>query len=127
MRKAILISILTWCFFTHLKAQIIPGPSDTVTAAPTVSAPANKNYCTGETITLTVAVPTGITVYTWYKLSPTGSLEQSIITKGMYTETAGATGWYYYQVMTANTQGCTSPLSDVFKVYVSPLSKPKIQ
>jgi archaellin len=104
-------------------AQVTAGPSDVTTAPPATTAGADKILCSGSTITLTGPQDAGgvdYTKYHWYKIDPSGNKQEATTTGRTYTETSGAAGYYNYQVVTENATGCTSPISDVFKIFVLP-------
>jgi len=98
------------------------GPSDG-TSAPPPSGTANKIICSSQGISLTgpqdasnVDYPT----YQWYKLDASGVGHLTTSTSRTYTETPTAPGYYKYQLVTVNANGCTSPISDVYTIYVLP-------
>ncbi|MEO8887330.1 MAG: hypothetical protein ABI367_14800 [Mucilaginibacter sp.] len=104
-------------------AQVTSGPSDIVTAPPANASDVGKVLCYGQNISLngpTETPTTDYAVYHWYKIDPSGNKQLTAITGKTYTETTGAAGYYNYQVVTENANGCTSPISDVFKIYVLP-------
>lgn len=106
---------------TH--AQVTSGPSDVTTAPPTNASDVGKVLCYGQNISISGPYETGTTdyaVYHWYKIDPSGNRQLTSVTTRTYTETTGAAGYYNYQVVTENANGCTSPISDVFKIYVLP-------
>lgn len=103
-----------------LKAQ---APSDTVTAAPSTTAAVGKLLLPGQTITLNGpkdANNTDFPVYHWYKQDASGNMIPLKGTSRTYTETPGNRGYYNYQLITENSNGCTSPTSDIYKIYVFP-------
>ena len=105
------------------QAQVTSGPSDIVTPPPTAASDVGKVLCYGQGISISGPYETGTTdyaVYHWYKIDPSGNKQLTSITGRTYTETTGAAGYYNYQVVTENANGCTSPISDVFKIYVLP-------
>lgn len=120
MKKLLFLLILPVYAF----AQINPGPSDATTPPPAASTPLQgKIICSGQQITLNndTTSPAGY-IFTWYKIATDGSRKTSTITSSLYTETPTTPGYYNYQLVVTNpTLGCTSPISDVFKVYVAPV------
>src|ERR1700759_4646070 len=99
------------------------GPSDATTPAPTNATDVGKVLCAGQTISISGPQdPNGAdwTVYHWYKLDAGGNKQLTTTTGRTYTEVASGAGYYTYQVVTENASGCTSPISDPFKVYVLP-------
>lgn len=121
MKKLLLLFILPVYAF----AQVNTGPTDITTPAPTASnaQSVGKIICAGQQITLNndTINPTGWT-FTWYKIATDGTRKTSTIVTSLYTETPITPGYYNYQLVVNNpVQGCTSPISDVFKVYVAPV------
>ena len=106
------------------KAQTPTGPSDATTAPPATAGAVGKILCYGQGISITGPTETPTTdyaLYHWYKIDASGvAKEVTTITGKTYTETTGAAGYYSYKVVTENANGCISPISDVFKVYVLP-------
>ncbi len=100
------------------------GPSDATSAAPTNPGDAGKIECYGSPISLSGPQDAGgvdYTKYHWYKIDASGTAQLvTAMTGRTYTEASGAKGYYNYQVVTENANGCTSPISDVFKIYVLP-------
>lgn len=118
----LLLAVLI-CISTLTKAQVTAGPSDAVTAPPASAAAVGKILCAGQNISITGPTETANTdyaVYHWYKIDANGNKQLSSITGKTYTETTGAAGYYSYQVVTENANGCISPISDVFKIFVLP-------
>ncbi len=105
-------------------AQVTSGPSDATTAPPTAVTDVGKILCAGQNISIAGPQDVGgvdFTKYHWYKIDPSGNKQEvTAMTGRTYTETTGAPGYYNYQVVTENSNGCTSPISDVFKVFVLP-------
>jgi hypothetical protein len=126
-KRSILITlfILTLVSITNLLyAQAPAGPSDVTTPPPTNASDVGKVLCAGQTISISGPQDAGnvdFTAYQWYKLDASGNKQLTTITGRTYTETPTATpGYYSYQVVTQNANGCTSPISDVFKIFVLP-------
>ena len=108
---------------TAASAQVASGPSDATTAPPATAAAVAKVLCAGTDISM--SAPQDGTVdfakYHWYKIDVNGvKQEVTAITGRTYTETPTTAGYYNYVVVTENANGCTSPVSDVFKVFVLP-------
>jgi hypothetical protein len=107
-------------------AQVAPpaGPSDATTAPPTNASDVGKVLCAGSPISITGpqdASGVDFTKYHWYKLTDaSGTKVETNVTGKSYTETPTTPGYYEYMVVTENSNGCTSPISDVYKVYVLP-------
>lgn len=105
-------------------AQVASGPSDSTTPPPAAATDVAKVLCAGSTISLSAPQDAGnvdFTKYHWYKIDASGNKQEvTSITGRTYTETSTTAGYYNYQVVTENANGCTSPISDVFKVYVLP-------
>lgn len=100
MKKLIILFLL---FSSVVKAQSIT---------------ANKFICSGQQIS--ISGPDSAASYQWYKLDQNNTPQlTSVVTKN-YTETSTVSGFYSYQLLTINSASCTSPMSDVFKVYVLP-------
>src|SRR6187402_975073 len=107
------------------KAQTAPaaGPSDATSAPPATAASVGKVLCYGQNISITGPTETPTTdyaVYHWYKIDANGNKQLTNVTTKTYTETTTTAGYYNYQVVTENANGCSSPISDVFKIYVLP-------
>jgi hypothetical protein len=117
-----LIAILV--FAANMVFAQTAGPSDITSSAPTTLADAGKIECYGSPISLSGPQDVGgvdYTKYHWYKIDQTGTAQLvTAMTGRTYTETSGAPGYYNYQVVTENANGCTSPISDVFKIYILP-------
>jgi hypothetical protein len=100
------------------------GPSDATTAPPTAAADVAKVFCAGSTISMSGPQDVGgvdFAKYHWFKIDANGNKQEvTAMTGRTYTETAGAAGYYNYQLITENASGCTSPISDVFKMFVLP-------
>ena len=104
-------------------AQVPSGPSDATTAPPTQASDVGKVLCAGSTISISGPQDVGnvdFAAYQWYKLDGAGNKQLTNITTRTYTETATTAGYYNYEVITVNASGCTSPISDPFKVFVLP-------
>lgn len=105
-------------------AQVASGPSDATSAPPTTAVDVAKIICTGATISLTGPQDAGnvdFAKYHWYKIDQNGNKQEvTAMTGKTYTEQSAAAGYYNYQLITENANGCTSPISDVFKVFVLP-------
>ena len=107
----------------HVYAQASSGPSDATTAAPTNATDVGKVLCAGTGISITGPQDVGnvdFAVYHWYKLDASGNQQLTSITTRTYTETPTTAGYYNYVLVTENAYGCTSPVSDPFKIYVLP-------
>ncbi|MGF7078659.1 hypothetical protein [Mucilaginibacter sp. UYCu711] len=120
--SAILILLLSMVTFIA-SAQVTAGPSDATTAPPATASAVAKVVCYGSTISLSGPQDNGVDFakYHWYKVDPNGVRQEDTNQTGRtYTETSGAAGYYTYQVVTENANGCTSPLSDPLQIYVLP-------
>jgi len=98
------------------------GPSDG-TSAPPPTGTADKIICQSQNISLTGPQDVGgvdYPTYQWYKLDAGGVAHLTTTTTRTYTETPTAPGYYEYQLVTVNANGCTSPISDIIKIYVLP-------
>lgn len=105
------------------------GPSDATTAPPTHASDVGQVLCFGSTINLKGPVDGGSSYkkYQWYKLDASGN--KQLVKEGTdnsYTETSDGAGYYTYQLVTVNTNDCSSDISDPFKVYVLPQMNPTI-
>jgi len=100
------------------------GPSDATSAPPTNATDVGKVLCAGTTISITGPQDVGgvdFTHYHWYKLDASGTAQLVASQTGRtYTETPTTAGYYTYELVTENASGCTSPMSDPFKIYVLP-------
>jgi hypothetical protein len=107
----------------RVNAQTTAGPSDGTTAPPTSAGSVNKVLCAGTPISISgPAQPSGADYasYQWYKLDASGATHQATTATKTYTESPSGPGYYKYQVQTVNATGCSSPISDVYTVYVLP-------
>jgi hypothetical protein len=128
MKKLSLIIAPTLILFMLLTtqavlAQVTTGPSDATSPPPTAAADVAKVLCSGSTITMSGPQDGAVDFakYHWYKIDPNGvKQEVTTITGRTYTETSTTAGYYNYQVVTENANGCISPISDVFKMFVLP-------
>jgi hypothetical protein len=87
-------------------------------AVAVAQADANKVLCLGQTITLT-STATG-TIFHWYKVVDGTAQLQPTATANVYTEKPATPGYYNYQVVSENSAGCISPVSDLVKIYILP-------
>ncbi|MBC7399286.1 MAG: hypothetical protein H7289_05020 [Mucilaginibacter sp.] len=119
----ILVLMLSMVTFIA-SAQVTTGPSDATTPPPATAAAVAKVLCYGSPISLSGPQDVGavdFAKYHWYKIDPNGVRQEVTTQTGRtYTETSGAAGYYNYQLVTENANGCTSPLSDVIKIFVLP-------
>jgi hypothetical protein len=129
MKKRFLIltpvlSLLMLMVSTLASAQVTAGPSDATTAPPTSAADVAKVLCAGTNISMSAPQDAGgvdFAKYHWYKIDANGTKQEvTTITGRTYTETPTTAGYYNYVVVTENSSGCSSPVSDVFKVFVLP-------
>jgi hypothetical protein len=108
--------------FAARLASAQSGPSDG-TSAPPPTGTADKIICSGSAISIIGPQAPGGTdypAYQWYKLDGSGVAHLTTTTTRTYTETASGKGYYSYQLVTVNANGCTSPMSDIYKIYVLP-------
>ncbi|WP_158825876.1 hypothetical protein [Mucilaginibacter lacusdianchii] len=111
------------------QAQSLPGPSDATTAPPTSAGSVAKVLCATNTISL----KSGQTVnpnytYQWFKTNTSGTriLVKETVGNDTYTETPSGDGYYTYQLVVLNGNGCPSPASNDIKLYVLPPLNPTI-
>ncbi|MBW4891699.1 hypothetical protein KXQ82_18385 [Mucilaginibacter sp. HMF5004] len=92
------------------------------TSAPPPTGTADKIICSSQGISIVGPQNAGVDypAYQWYKLDAAGVAHLTTTTTRTYTETPSGAGYYSYQLVTVNANGCTSPMSDVFKIYVLP-------
>ncbi len=97
------------------------GPSDG-TSAPPPTGTADKIICSSGTISIFGPQNGGVDYpgYQWYKLDASGTPHLTTSTTRTYTETPTGPGYYKYQLVTVNANGCTSPASDTYTIYVLP-------
>jgi hypothetical protein len=117
------ILILLLSMVTFIASAQTAGPSDATTAPPATAGAVAKVLCYGSTISLSGPQDNGadFAKYHWYKIDAAGVKQEVTSQTGRtYTETSGAAGYYTYQVVTENANGCTSPLSDPLQIYVLP-------
>lgn len=129
--KKITLLFLTACFFITANAQVNPGRSEQTTPLPIVDgdtlvvkpgAVIAEVITADKQIVINNSAATPGYVFTWYKVALDGSLKQSTITTVGYTETPTEPGYYDYKIIaTQPATGCTSPISDIFRVLVLPV------
>jgi hypothetical protein len=125
--------------FTFIKALIITVISSISIAAsaqtpigPSVSSPypssgADMYVCAGGQITIKTPPEPNAATYNWYKKNSLGQYVQVQSSSSLtYTETAAGTGYYSYEVEAVSANGCVSPKSNPFNVYVLPPLTPTI-
>jgi len=119
--KATLTLVFTLIIATAFAQTPFSGPSDAVTAPPATAAAVQQVLCSGTQIQLNTAATAGYT-YQWYKKNPsTGTMQ--LVQSGpstAYTETPSASGYYTYQLVVINSNGCTSTSSDAFNIFILP-------
>jgi hypothetical protein len=118
--RAFFILLFVACAFIAV-AQTA-GPSDG-TSAPPPTGTADKVICSSQGITITGPQNAGVDypAYQWYKLDAAGVAHLvTTSTTRTYTETPTGPGYYNYQLVTVNANGCTSPISDIYHIYVLP-------
>jgi hypothetical protein len=119
-----ILTILMVLFAYIASAQVTSGPSDATTPPPTAASDVAKVLCYGSPISLSGPQDVGgvdFAKYHWYKIDASGTAQLvTTMTGRTYTETSGAAGYYNYQLVTENANGCTSPISDVIKIFVLP-------
>ncbi|MFD2872809.1 hypothetical protein ACFS5N_10045 [Mucilaginibacter ximonensis] len=118
-----MLAFLLLMISTTASAQVASGPSDATTPPPTNATDVAKVLCAGSTISMSAPQDNGVDFakYHWYKIDANGNKQEvTTITGRTYTEVSTSAGYYEYQVVTENANGCTSPISDVFKIYVLP-------
>jgi hypothetical protein len=119
--KTLITLLLISVTYTALAAPNV-GPSDP-TSPPPPTGTADKIICYGQNISINGPQDAGgvdYPSYQWYKIDPSGTAQLTTTTTRTYTETTTDAGYYNYQVVTVNASGCTSPSSDIFKVFVLP-------
>jgi hypothetical protein len=118
------ITILVLVFIANIASAQVTGPSDITTLPPTTTTGAGKIICAGTAISITGPQDAGgvdYAAYRWYKIDASGTAQVVTGQTGRtYTEASGAPGYYNYQLVTINTNGCESPISDVFGIFVLP-------
>jgi len=97
------------------------GPSDAVTAPPATAASVSQVICSAGQIQLKTTATAGYT-YQWYKKNPAGGAMQLVQqgSSSTYTETPSGAGYYTYELVVINSNGCTSIYSDPFNIFVLP-------
>jgi len=115
----ILFTLLFIAFVSIASAQT--GPSDG-TSAPPPTGTADKIICSSQGISIFGPQNAGVDYpgYQWYKIDAAGVAHLTTVTTRTYTETPSGAGYYSYQLVTVNANGCTSPMSDIYKIYVLP-------
>lgn len=132
-KSSILLSSLFLLAFLSLAnivfAQALQGPSDTTTPPPAVASAVGLILCNGQPIVMTGPQDinnTDFAKYHWYKVDASGNNQPTTLITKAYTETPTAPGYYNYVLVTENANGCSSPVSNVFKVFVLPPLTPTI-
>jgi hypothetical protein len=120
----ITILLLVFAANTAL-AQITAGPTDATSPPPLNASDVGKVLCAGTGISIVGPQDAAngnadYAAYHWYKIDAGGTAHLSTITGKTYTETPTTAGYYNYQLVTINANGCESPISDVFKIFVLP-------
>jgi len=119
--KAALTFLLVVVITSAFAQTPFSGPSDGTTAPPATAAAVSQVICNGSQIQLKTTATAGYT-YQWYKKNPVGGAMQMVQqgTSNTYTETPTGAGYYTYQLVELNSNGCTSSSSDPFNVFVLP-------
>src|ERR1700748_2078267 len=119
--KAALTLMFAFIVATAFAQTPFSGPSDPTTAPPATPAAVQQVLCSGTQIQLNTAATAGYT-YQWYKKDPTTGNEVLVQSGSSpaYTETPTASGYYTYQLVVINSNGCTSTSSDAFNVFILP-------
>jgi len=119
--KAALTLLLAVIISSAFAQTPFTGPSDAVTAPPATAASVSQVICNGSQIQLKTPTTAGYT-YQWFKKNPAGGAMQLVQdgTSSTYTETPSGAGYYTYQLVVINSNGCTSISSDPFNVFVLP-------
>lgn len=102
----------------------LTGPSDATSPPPTDASMVGKVMAAGATVSITGpqdANNADFAIYHWYKLDASGNKQATTVTSKTYTEVTTAPGYYNYELVTENSNGCTSTISDEFQVYVLPV------
>lgn len=119
--KASLTLLLAVILSSAFAQTPFAGPSDAVTAPPATAAAVSQVICSGSPIQLKTTATAGYT-YQWYKKNPAGGAMQLVqgSTSNTYTEASSGAGYYTYQLVVINSNGCTSISSDPFNIFVLP-------
>jgi len=119
--KASLTLLLAVIISSAFAQTPFAGPSDAVTAPPATAAAVSQVICNGSQIQLKTTATAGYT-YQWYKKNPAGGAMQLVQdgSSNTYTETPAGVGYYTYQLVVINSNGCTSISSDPFSIFVLP-------
>jgi hypothetical protein len=100
------------------------GPSNT-TPPPTSASAVQAVICNGNQIVIKSS--TTASSYMFYKKTTSGTmLLVQNGTSNTYTETSTGSGYYTYTLVTVNSNGCESPMSDPYNVFVLPPLTPTI-
>jgi hypothetical protein len=117
------ILILMLSMVSFIASAQTPGPSNAALPPPAAASDVAKVLCSGSTISLSGPQDNGVDFakYHWYK-TDAANVKQEVTgqTGRTYTETSGAAGYYTYNVVTENANGCISPMSDPIQIYVLP-------
>ena len=118
--KATITLLLIAVFTTAFAQAPFNGPSDAITAPPATAAAVQQVLCNGSQIQIKTTATAGYT-YQWYKKNSSGTMV--LVQQGAsstYTETSTSAGYYTYQLVVLNSNGCTSTSSDPFNIFVLP-------
>jgi hypothetical protein len=124
-----LFTILSAAAFAQVQPTP-PGASDATTAVPTANpAPGvAKILCSTETILLKSGEGANSAFkYQWYKVNSSGTkiLVKETVGNDTYSEPAGTAGYYKYELIVLNSNGCPSDPTDV-TLYVLPPLNPAV-
>lgn len=129
LKFTLFLSLFILCISAQAQVTTVSGPSDAISSPPASVNAVGQVLPSGTNISLkigTVSTATDI-IYQWYKMDNTGTkrLVQSGSSATLLETPAGA-GYYTYQLVTSNSNQCSSDISDPFKVYVLPVLAPTV-
>lgn len=129
LKITLFLILFVLCFSVQAQVTTVNGPSDAVSSPPVNAAAVGQVLASGTNISLKIgnASTASDIIYQWYKLDNTSTkrLVQSGSSATLLETPAGA-GYYTYQLVTSNSNQCTSEISDPFKVYVLPVLAPTV-
>ncbi|MDB4919114.1 hypothetical protein [Mucilaginibacter sp.] len=118
--KSGFILLFLFSFSAGFAQKTLTGPSDATTPPPALASSVQKIINNNGTISLSTATVAGNT-YQWFKKDQSGTMQ--LVQQGpgsTFTENASGKGYYTYELVESNSNGCTSVASEPFTIYVLP-------
>lgn len=129
LKTTLFFSFFVLCVSAQAQVTSVNGPSDAVSSPPASTSAVGQVLAPGNNISLKIgnASTASDIIYQWYKMDNTGT--KRLVQSGSSStllETPAGTGYYTYQLVTSNSNQCSSDISDPFKVYVLPALAPTV-